>query len=266
MLFCDAHLHAACCRELEKEPSSYGSDGENSYYGASCAHFIEEFARQKDIVGQNGGHILPFFGMHPQLPLLENADFMESLLQRKEIRGIGETGFDLFTEEFKANIQAQEEAWQTSLALAAAYSVPAVVHDRKALDHIFRDAGKLKALPAVIFHSFAFGPREAFSILKHGINAYFSFAKQILNGNKKSRACVQELPLDRLLLETDAPYQTLRGEETTGPWEIRRVYEEAAAIRGTQFTELCPALQENFMAATGTALAAGTALATDTSL
>ena len=122
MLFCDAHFHAACCRELEKEPSSYGIDGENSYYGASCAHFIEEFARQKDIVGQNGGHILLFFGMHPQLPLLGNADFMESLLQRKEIRGIGETGFDLFTEEFKANIQAQEEAWQTSLALAAAYS------------------------------------------------------------------------------------------------------------------------------------------------
>ena len=244
MLFCDAYFHAACCKGL----ASKDLDG---YLGASCAHFIEEFGRQEKLVKDSGGHILPFFGMHPQLPLLENADYMEELLRDKRIAGIGETGFDLFTPEFKANLKAQEEAWNVSLALAAEYAVPIVVHDRKALDLIFRDAGKLRVLPAVIFHSFAFGPREALSILNHGLNAYFSFAKQILNGNNKSRACVGELPLDRLLLETDAPYQTLRGEDATNPMEIQRVYAEAAAIRGMSQEELAAALLRNFQKAYG---------------
>ena len=244
MLFCDAHFHAACCKGLS------GKDLDD-FLGASCAHSIEEFTRQEELVASCPGHILPFFGMHPQLPLLENADYMEELLRDKRIRGIGETGFDLFTPEFKANLKAQEEAWNVSLALAAEYAVPVVVHDRKALDLIFRDADKLRPLPAVIFHSFAFGPREALSILKHGLNAYFSFAKQILNGNKKSRACVKELPLDRLLLETDAPYQTLRGEDATSPSEIRRVYAEAALIRGIPLEELAAALLRNFREAYG---------------
>lgn len=242
MLFCDAHFHAACCKGF----SGKDLDG---FLGASCAHSTEEFARQEELVASCPGQILPLFGMHPQLPLLENADFMEGLLRDKRIIGIGETGFDLFTPEFKANKKAQEEAWNISLSLAAGYAVPVVVHDRKALDLIFRDAGKLKSLPAVIFHSFAFGPREALSILKHGLNAYFSFAKQILNGNKKSRACVQELPLDRLLLETDAPYQTLRGEKATSPSEIRRVYAEAALIRGTNMEQLAARLSANFQEA-----------------
>ncbi len=242
IIFCDAHFHAACCEGLTGKEL----DG---FLGASCAHFIEEFGRQEQLVQASGGHILPLFGMHPQLPLLENADYMEELLKKKRIIGIGETGFDLFTPEFRANQKAQEEAWNVSLALAAEYAVPVVVHDRKALDLIFRDAGKLKALPSVILHSFAFGPREALSILNHGINAWFSFAKQLLNGNKKSRACVGELPLDRILLETDAPYQTLKGETATSPLEIRRVYAEAALIRGIGMDELAAALQKNFTAA-----------------
>ncbi len=261
MLFCDAHFHACCCPELEntgsngpdKPEKKIFRDGKDCFLGASCAHDREEFEQQKELVRASEGHILPLFGMHPQLPRLENADFMEALLQKKEIIGIGETGFDLFTDEFKAELKNQEEAWRISLELATKHGVPIVVHDRKALDFIFRDAVNLKLLPAVIFHSFAFGPREALSILHHGINAYFSFAKQILNGNKKSRSCVAELPLDRLLLETDAPYQTLKGEERTSPFEIRRVYREAASIREMKLEKLTCALQENFKAAYKTA-------------
>ncbi len=261
MLFCDAHFHACHCPELENTGSNdpdmserkFFQDGKDCFLGASCAHDREEFARQQELVSRSKEHILPLFGMHPQLPLLENADFMEALLHKKEIIGIGETGFDLFTDEFKAQLKKQEDAWRISLELALVNGVPIVVHDRKALDFIFRDAGKLNLLPAVIFHSFAFGPREALSILNHGINAYFSFSKQILNGNKKSRSCVAELPLDRILLETDAPYQTLKGEERTSPFEIRRVYREAASIRKMELEELASALQENFKAAYRTA-------------
>ena len=77
----------------------------------------------------------------------------------------------------------------------------------------------------VLFHSFMGPPVEALSLLNRGINGYFSFGKQLLNCNKKAIACVRELPSNRILAETDAPFQTLKGEKYTAPSEIVRVYQ-----------------------------------------
>jgi len=131
-------------------------------------------------------------------------------------------------------------------ALAAAYKVPLIVHDRKALDNLFRDKAELAKIPAVVFHSFAFGPREALSLLDHGISSYFSFGKQLLNGNKKSIACVKELPADVLLLETDAPFQTLKGETRTEPEDIMVVYKAMAEIRRSDDEEVERMIYRNF--------------------
>ena len=68
-----------------------------------------------------------------------------------------------------------------------------------------------------------------------------------MNGNKKSIACVRELPADRILLETDAPFQTLKGEEFTSVLDIKKVYEEASALRGTAMPALCVQIEKNFM-------------------
>ena len=113
------------------------------------------------------------------------------------------------------------------------------------------DSRQLKKLPAVLFHSFPENPDAAFSILNHGINAFFSFGKQILNGNKKAIACVKSLPLQNLLLETDAPFQTLKGEKFTSPDEIKKVYEHAFHLRFFQdstqeFSIFCQKLCQNF--------------------
>lgn len=58
------------------------------------------------------------------------------------------------------------------------------------------DSALLRKIRAVVFHSFCGGMYEVEGILGKGINAYFSFGKQILNGNKKSIECVRFLPLD----------------------------------------------------------------------
>ena len=104
----------------------------------------------------------------------------------------------------------------------------------------------LKKIPAAVFHSFAFGPREALSVLSHGINAYFSFGKALQNGNKKSMACVAELPLERLLFETDAPYQTLKGESFTPLGDIKLVYQKASELRNCPLNQLCASVERNF--------------------
>ncbi|MBQ7620227.1 MAG: TatD family hydrolase, partial [Treponema sp.] len=175
--------------------------------------------------------------LHPQAPFSDERDFalrlefLEGLLQERRIAAIGECGLDFFTPEFSAKRAAQEKAFAAQLEAAALHKVPVVVHARKAMQEIFAAAGALKKVPAVVFHSFAGSPADARSLLSKGINAYFSFGKPIVNGAKKAMHCVRALPIDRLLFETDAPYQTLKGEKATSPAEIADVYQAAFELR-----------------------------------
>ncbi len=194
------------------------------------------------------------FGIHPQIfaegitesALQEELDFLEKLLIEKKVDAVGEIGFDLFTEEYKSTLKKQEDYWAVQMELSKKYGKPIVVHIRKAVEKIFRDSKSLSKLPAVVFHSFPGTLREAESILHHGINAYFSFGKPILNGKKSAVDCVKNLPAERLLFETDAPYQTLKNEERTLPGEITRVYERASEIRGESLELLCEKISFNF--------------------
>jgi TatD DNase family protein len=225
--FSDAHFHIVQCGTL---PSF-----SVPYYAVTCAHDREEFLTQRSLISAYRGiknvQILGAFGMHPQIPLVQNADFMENLLKEKNIQAIGEAGFDLFTKELKGGIVQQEEAWNIEVELAAAYNVPLIVHCRKSLDRMFRDSKKLTKVRAVVFHSFEGSPADARSLLRHNINAYYSFGKPLINGDKSAAACVKELDKDRLLMETDAPYQTLKGEKETSVCEIERVYKTAFTMR-----------------------------------
>ena len=173
--------------------------------------------------------------MHPQNAANENikesSDFLENLLEDKKISFIGEAGFDYFTSEFREAENLQEEIWNIQLDLALKYNIPLVVHCRKANHKLFEYSKKLSQLPEVLFHSFMGPPVEAQTLLNHGINAYFSFGKQVFNGNKKVIACVKELPFEKILSETDAPFQFLKGEEYTDLNDIKIILDEILRCR-----------------------------------
>ncbi|WP_296330621.1 TatD family hydrolase [uncultured Treponema sp.] len=197
------------------------------------------------------------YGIHPQIvtsSYLKNdfpmdLSYLESLLSEKKIIAIGECGFDFFTPEFKATTTEQEIVFKEQLRLAQKYGVPLLLHLRKSIEKIFSYSGELKKLPSVIFHSFPGTFREAESLKKHGINAFFSFGKPILNGKKSAIECVRKLPLQNLLFETDAPYQTLKGEKETLPGDIKTVYQRACELRKISLEEMTESILENFMRA-----------------
>jgi len=103
----------------------------------------------------------------------------------------------------------------------------------------------------VVFHSFAGSDTEALSLIKRGVNAHFSFGKPLLNGNKRALRCAVNLPFDLLLAETDAPWQTLKGETATDPADIKKVYEKIASLRGEHPAAVCERLYKNFKNAYG---------------
>ena len=220
----DAHFHYAVCKEhgICQLPENW--------QGISCAHSKHEFEVQITAPAC----VIQSYGMHPQNAANENvkeaADFLEELLIKNLITFIGEAGFDYFTEEFRDAAALQEDIFNIQLELALKYKLPLVIHCRKANHKLFEYSKKLKQLPEVLFHSFMGPPVEAQSLLNRGINGYFSFGKQLLNGNKKAIACVRELPSERILAETDAPFQYLKGEKFTKPDDIIKIYKEIENI------------------------------------
>jgi len=238
-IYCDSHIHL-----FHSKTPSFAERGH--YFCVSSCHTKEEF----DFLSDKNS--FASFGIHPQdcfpgkSEMSETLSFLDSLCREKKIIAIGECGFDFFTKEFKATAEAQEFAFGEQLKLAQKYKLPLVLHIRKAIEKIFTYSKELKELPSVIFHSFPGTVREAESLKKHGINAYFSFGKPILNGKKSAIDCVKNLPLQNILLETDAPYQTLKGENETFPSDIKKVYEKAAELRNISEEELCQQTFENF--------------------
>ena len=243
--YCDAHLHAPICMGATKS-FPYSDFYTHDYMCCSCSHSPDEFFVQENLKSAFSMPLVQAFGVHPQNPDVALVDFLKSLLDEGRVSAIGEIGFDFFTEDFRNQRKEQEIVWEKCLSLALDYGLPAVVHNRKALDLMFRDYKKLAGLKSVVFHSFAFGSREALSLLDKGMNAFFSFGKALMKGNKKSIDCVKNLPVERLLFETDAPFQTLRGEAFTPPSDISLVYEEASKIRGLETNALSLAVEKNF--------------------
>lgn len=224
-LIFDAHFHYFNCKTLGI------CDFPENWSGISCAHSIEEWEVQKNA----GENVIQAYGIHPQScgysDLDVNAVFLENLIVNKAIAAIGESGFDYFSEEFLQYSKEQEIAWNIQLDLALKYSLPLIIHARKANNKLFEYSKKLSKLPEVLFHSFMGPSSEAVSLLNKGINGYFSFGKQVFNNNKKVLDCIKNIPPERVLPETDAPFQFLKGEAFTKPSEIVKIASEIRRLQ-----------------------------------
>lgn len=215
--------------------------------GISCVLDEKDFLAMEKVVLDKNLEIKKSFGIHP-LDLVDfekKLVFMEKILREKRIHAVGEIGFDFYTHEGKMDSPLQSLVFEKSVDLAIKYGYPVIIHNRKALDKMFSYSDRLAKLPWVIFHSFPFTSREAESLLDKKINAYFSFGKPIINGNKRQIDCIKNLPLERILMETDAPYQALKGEYITSLEDIKKIYGLASKIRGMDMDDFVNAININ---------------------
>jgi TatD DNase family protein len=186
------------------------------------------------------------FGVHPQLPALDKAATTESLAmfealaREKRLDAAGEIGFDLFDAQYRSTEKEQDALFSEELAIAAQFDLPIVLHVRKAMHKIFARKKALKKIKVVVFHGFSGTDREALSLLAGGINAYFSFGTALLNNHKTAQKAAALIPAERLLFETDAPYQPLRGNDHSHYRDLAPILEKAAALRqeaGSNFAD-----------------------------
>jgi TatD DNase family protein len=147
-------------------------------------------------------------GVHPheaaKAPL--NNSFWKTLANHDTVRAVGEIGLDYYYEHSDRN--AQWTAFEFFLELAAEVNLPAVIHCRDAYDDcaaILRD--NLQNNQSFVIHSYSGTPEWADEIMELSPNAFFSFNGMVTFKKADNiREALARIPLDRVLLETDAPY------------------------------------------------------------
>jgi TatD DNase family protein len=170
------------------------------------------------------------------------------LAKKDKVVAVGEIGLDYYR-----NISSREDQqywFRRQIALALELGKPIIIHDRDANDDvlsILKEEGVFRRSPAgLLLHCFS-GSRElALQYVKLG--ATISVAGPVTYKNaRKSVDVVEAVPLDRLLIETDAPYLTpepLRGKPNMSPY-IAYTAAKVAEIKGLSVEELARATLEN---------------------
>jgi TatD DNase family protein len=271
----DAHCHPF---DLEKIfPAMEAERRRLGVLAAASASDREEFGFNEALAnvaracGAPG--VLPCFAIHPQLPAYvaehdpaaveqrigEGLELLDKLAGQGMLAAVGETGFDLYNAQYRETEALQDEIFTRHVDVALRYDLPLVLHVRRAMHKIFSVSRTLKKCRAVIFHSWPGTVDDAQSLLGRGINAWFSFGTVLLLNHRKAIQSCAVLPADRLLLETDAPYQPLRDSERCySSWEdLPLVLDAATALRrdagaGSADTgELERIIETNFRSAFG---------------
>ena len=173
--------------------------------------------------------LYPTIGIHPQSPV-EKIEVLEKLIS-KNIVAIGECGLDFSEENYDEKIQ--RDIFKYQIELAQKYKLPLIIHARKAVDEVIEILKDYKNITGV-FHCYAGGIKRIKKVIELGF--YFG-----IDGNLTYEdglvGVVNNIPKDKLILETDCPYLTplpFRGQENK-PAYIKYIYQKLADIWGMSF-------------------------------
>jgi TatD DNase family protein len=165
-------------------------------------------------------------------------DGLAELAARPEVRAVGETGLDYYWDRVPA--ARQQDAFRRHIALAKAHELALVIHDRDAHADVLRVLAEEGAPEHTVLHCFSGDADMARECVRAGY--VLSFAGTVTFKNAAPlREAATVVPLDRLLVETDAPFLTpvpYRGRPNAPyllPWTVRAL----AQLKTVHIEHLC---------------------------
>ncbi len=187
-------------------------------------------------------------GVHPEERDCSEPEIssLVRLAEHKRVLGIGETGLDYYWQKDKP--EWQRKRFRTHIRAAKIARKPLIIHTREAEEdtlRILREEGAHEV--GGVMHCFTGTQEVAKGALDLGFHISFSGIVTFKNANQ-IKEVTKMVPLDRILVETDAPYLApvpFRGK-VNEPAYVRYVAEEIAALKGVAFTEIERATTENF--------------------
>ncbi|MCL2623284.1 MAG: TatD family hydrolase [Planctomycetaceae bacterium] len=209
-------------------------------------------------IAKNSPNVWPCLGLHPlhlvtsgQWPVTR-AEWIDHLAEMIEVAsrelaqavGIGEIGIDRYITP--RDDALQESVFREQLRLASRLGKPVMLHTRHSLDRILEILSEKQVdIPVFLLHGFGSSTERVDKIVNMG--GYFSFSANILkNYHKKARQAAATVPLDRVLLESDAPdMPPPQFYPRNEPMVLPTVLAELARLRGMPIDELAAVIAKN---------------------
>lgn len=175
----------------------------------------------------------PAYGLHPMYLAEHRGEHLSLLrewIKHERPCAIGECGLDFYVENLDTG--AQRHYFRGQLELAAEYDLPVIVHARRAVEEVIATIKAIGHLRGVV-HSFSGSMEQAVQLFERGFLIGLGGPLTYPRANRLHRLATQ-IPLQQLLLETDAPDQPdagIRGQRNE-PARLRTVLSFVSQLRG----------------------------------
>lgn len=244
----DSHCHLDFPELAAQVTEILGRMARNGVGAALCAGVtLERWPTMMDIVRAHP-NLYGAVGVHPDTQEGADPDIetLIGLAADPKVVAIGETGLDYY--RLEGDLEWQRQRFRVHIEAARAARKPLIIHTRSAATDtlsILRDEGARDI--GGVFHCFTEDMNTARQALDMGFHISFSGIVTFKNAISLKEVA-REIPIDRLLVETDSPYLApapFRGK-TNEPAYVLHVAEEIARLRGLPLDELADATTRNF--------------------
>lgn len=198
-----------------------------------------ESSRQSIALAEQYPFLYAAAGVHPEDALGLPDDWLEqveAMTRHPKVKAVGEIGLDYYWQEVPRDLQ--KEVFRAQLALAQRLDMPVIVHDREAHGD---SLAIVKEFPGVrgVFHCYSGSVEDAKTLIKLGWHLSFTGTITFKNA-RKAPEVIAAVPLDRIMVETDAPYMAptpYRGKRCDSRY-VYRMAETIAQIKGLTTQEV----------------------------
>ena len=251
MEFFDTHMHL--------DDNKFDLDREeviNKIWNAGVTKCINmgcdvESSKKAINIAEKHSFIYAACGLHPEdIPQTEEdlwktiSEIKELVLKNEKIVAIGEIGLDYYWRQ--DNKDLQKKAFEKQIELANELQLPVSIHTRDSIDDTISIIRKIKIERSGVLHCCPFNPE----LVKQGLNAglYIGFGGTCTFKNSKNAPKIVEIvPLDKILIETDAPYlapEPLRGTRNDSS-NLKYVVKKLAEFKNITPEEMAKITFEN---------------------
>jgi TatD DNase family protein len=212
---------------------------------------LSGFPAVRAVCAANAG-LYPAYGLHPMYLAEHRPDHLNELqdwIDRERPVAVGECGLDFFVEGLDPDLQRQYFLRQLEIARDA--DLPVILHARRAVDEVIASIRRVGSLRGVV-HSYSGSEEQARQLWKLGFRIGLGGPLTYPHA-KRLRTLVATMPIDYLLLETDAPDQPLanhRGQRNE-PAYLAQVLDTVATLRGEPHEAVAAATTRNAQALFG---------------
>jgi len=247
-MFIDSHCHINFPELSVNLPEVLSNMRHNEVTHALCVGVnLENFPQILNLAEQHE-QIYASVGVHPDYELESEPtqELLVRLAQHPKVIAIGETGLDYF--RLKGDLEWQRERFRIHVRAAKECRKPLIIHTREAAEDTLRIMAEESADKiGGVMHCFT----ESLEVAQEAIRMNFYISISGIVTFKKAtqvKQVAEQIPLDRLLIETDSPYLApvpYRGK-LNQPGYVKHVAEEIAILRKISLAEIGRATTDNF--------------------